>query len=137
MIRVFKRLIIFACAFVVFPVVAQETLNYHSPEMGCSWLDIEYETIKLDAVRNDKDDEPPPENVTAEGVKMTLSMLLFLPLILVGEMFDANDPQYDFSRDPDDLTIAAEEKQCTTLLETIQADKDACLYPSWCTEKTP
>ena len=102
-------------------------LTYHSPEVGCDWLDAEYRRIKSHA-DSDRDDGERP-SVTREGVMMTFGMIFSLPSILFGEAFGDKSPRYDFSLDPDDLSAAAEKKQCAALLDVIARDRRNGNYP--------
>lgn len=121
-----RAMIVFLCVASVCAVAAErERYTYHSPEVGCDFLDLEYQTIKT----HTNPDKPEPAGVTKEGAMMTFAMLFSLPAILFGEVFGAPSPRYDFSRDPDDLSAAAEAKKCTALLEIIANDKDAGTYP--------
>lgn len=114
---------ILSCAFCA--AFAAGTLTYHSPEVGCDWLDAEYETIK---VRADPNVEEPPA-VTKEGVMMTFGMILSLPFLLFSEAFGEKNPQLNFSRDAADIAAAAEAKGCSDLLALMAADKVVGKYP--------
>ena len=114
------------CACAAFAAAADEdTLTYSSPEVGCDWLDLEYETIKSRA----RTDISEPPAVTKEGVMMTFGMLLSLPSNLIGGLFRKKQKRPAFSRNPDDIVAAAGQKECAELLQLIEADKRAGKYP--------
>lgn len=93
----------------------QQVINYLSPQVDCDWLEVEY----ISATQKPHPDEP---SVTREGLLMTGGMILTLPLHIFNSFFSKPQPKYDFSRDVNDIKIAAEIKQCNKLLYTIQAD---------------
>lgn len=97
-------------------VAVAKPLTYHSPEVGCDWLDAEYARIKPRAAT-----EPNPA-VTSEGLGLLFGMLVFAPVIAAGEVFGGGGEEYDFSGDPEDLIAAATDKDCTDLLELMAAD---------------
>ena len=115
------------CAAAVFAAAGEDKfLTYHSPEVGCDWLSIEYDTIKSWAERDEDEDRP---IATPEGVMMTFGMVLTAPLALFGGLFGKKKQRLDFSRDADDLAVAAAKKKCGALLAQMEADKRAGKYP--------
>ncbi|MGI9298203.1 MAG: hypothetical protein ACR2QC_09935 [Gammaproteobacteria bacterium] len=121
-----RAVLVSLCATCVCAAAAErETFTYHSPEVGCDFLALEYQTIKT----HTNPDKKEPPAVTKEGAMMTFGMLFSLPAILFGEVFGPARPRYDFSRDPDDLSAAAEDKECAALLELIAADRRGGTYP--------
>lgn len=121
-----RRAAAFAVCLVLLPVaVANEPLTYHSEEVGCDWLDAEYASMKFYADPNRPKSSGAP---TAAGVMMTFAMILSLPVLIFKEAFGKRQ-KFDFSRDPDDLSIAAANKNCSALLELIARDKESGKYP--------
>lgn len=108
---------------------AEKVLDYDSPEVGCDWLEAEYASAQSRHEREMEGEEPPA--VTREGVLMTFGMLAIAPFVALGQLFGGGEDQtrYDFSRDPDDIARAAEDKNCADLLLRMQEDREAGLYP--------
>lgn len=125
----FLHLAALFAAFALFAFCAQsagaKTLTYESAEVGCDWLDVEYETIKIHAAPAKPEDSASPSSVV-KGLALGLGTLLTAPFAI----FSGEQERYDFSRNADDIYAAAQKKSCAALLQLMEADKKAGKYPA-------
>lgn len=124
--RYLALIIVFSIANLSAVAAEQEIITYDSAQVNCEWLDIEYEVIKSRAQNLPPAPTPP---VTSAGIMMTFGMLLTLPLEIASSVFGDKKPRYDFSRNVEDIAVAANNKNCKALLQLMEDDKRAGHYP--------
>ena len=103
--------------------LSSQSLTYESEEVDCHWLDAEYNRIKTWSKKGETQ-----KKVTPEGLVMTALTLVTAPLAWLTDVL-GEDIEYNFSDNPDDIVVAAEQKECYDLLEIIQQDQADGTYP--------
>ena len=126
----YRIVLLFAAAVCLGAKAETVTLSYAAPQVHCEWLEAEYKVLKPAAPESGAEPKSPG---IAGSILFAVGNLLAAPVMIAKDSLGVDPGEGGgaiyFSDNPDELSAAAAAKNCAALLELIEADKRAGLYP--------